>query len=191
MEENNTTQNAAAGENASGAAAKTYSQQEYDAQLGAGRNEVYHALGVTAENAASEIEAFKAWKAQQEKQKAWKAQQTQQAAAQTQQSETAAGDDSGQRLSEMEDRLTAMQRRLDAVNADIPADKAERYVRLAASYMDGKTDFNAALTAALKDFPLPTTAPDSAKQFGSGVSGGGKTDKLPDEDKIKAIFAQR
>ena len=110
---------------------------------------------------------------------------------QTQQSETAAGDDSGQRLSEMEDRLTAMQRRLDAVNAGIPADKAERYVRLAASYMDGKTDFNAALTAALKDFPLPTTAPDSGKQFGSGVSGGGKTDKLPDEDKIKAIFAQR
>lgn len=181
MEENNTTQNAAAVENASGAAAKTYSQQEYDAQLGAGRNEVYRSLGVTAENAASEIEAFKAWKAQQ----------TQQAAAQTQQSEAAAGDDSGQRLSEMEDRLTAMQRRLDAVNAGIPADKAERYVRLAASYMDGKTDFNAALTAALKDFPLPTTAPDSGKQFGSGVSGGGKTDKLPDEDKIKAIFAQR
>ena len=162
-------------------APKTYSQTEYDAQLGAGRNEVYHALGVTAENAASEIEAFKAWKAQQAEQKAQ----------QPQKPETSAADDSGKRLSEMENRLTAMQRKLDAVNAGVPADKAERYVRLATSYMDDKTDFTAALTAALKDFPLPTTAPNNTRQFGGAVNGGGKTDKLPDEDKIKDIFAKR
>lgn len=162
-------------------APKTYSQQEYDAQLGNGKNEVYHALGVTAENAANEIEAFKAWKAKQ----------TEQKAQQQQKPEAGAADDSGKRLSEMENRLTAMQRKLDAVNAGIPADKAERYVRLATSYMDDKTDFNAALAAALKDFPLPTTAPNNVRQFGGAVSGGGKTDKLPDEDKIKDIFAKR
>ena len=159
-------------------APKTYSQTEYDAQLGAGRNEVYHALGVTAENAASEIEAFKAWKAQQAEQKAQ----------QPQKPEPSATDDSGKRLSEMENRLTAMQRKLDAVNAGVPADKAERYVRLATSYMDDKTDFAAALTAALKDFPLPTTAPNNTRQFGGAVNGGGKTDKLPDEDKIFINF---
>lgn len=174
MEDANTAQHTAASESAA-AAPRTYSQEEYDAQLGAGRSEVYSALGVTAETAAGEIEAFKAWKAQQEQQSA--------------KPQDSAGD--SRRLAEMENRLTAMQHRLDAVNAGIPADRAERYARLAASYMDDKTDFSAALTAALKDFPLPTTAPNSGKPFGSGVSGSGKTDKLPDEDKIKAIFAKR
>lgn len=152
---------------------KTYSQEEYDAQLTAGKNEVYAAFGVTAENAESEIDAFKAWKAEQEK-------------ADNQNKDDKPDDE----LDKVKNQVTALTRRLEVVNAGIPADKAERYVKLAASYMDDKTDFDAALNLALADFPLATKA-ESSKQFGGSVSGGGKPDKLPDEEKIKKIFEQK
>ena len=153
---------------------KTYSQEEYDAQLTTGKNEVYAAFGVTAENAESEIEAFKAWKAEQEK-------------ADKQNKDDKPDDE----LDKVKNQVTALTRRLEVVNAGIPADKAERYVKLAASYMDDKTDFDAALKLALADFPLQTKNSDSSKQFGGSVSGGGKPDKLPDEEKIKKIFEQK
>lgn len=148
---------------------KTYSQEEYDAQLATGRNEVCEAFGVTAENASSEIEAFKAWKAEQ-----------------TKVTKPNTENNSGDELGEVKNQVTALTRQLTVVKAGIPSEKAERYVKLATSYMNDKTDFDAALQLALADFPLVTKA-ESSKQFGGSVSGG-KTDKLPDEEKIKKIF---
>lgn len=152
---------------------KTYSQEEYDAQLAAGKNEVYAAFGVTAENAESEINAYKAWKAAQEQAPAEKSKSKPE-----------------NELETVKNQVTALTRRLSAVNAGIPAGKAERYVKLAASYMDDKTDFDAALKFALADFPLSTAVKDKSKQFGGSVSGGA-ADTLPDEEKIKKIFAQK
>lgn len=172
--EGNTNTNQNSGTNPQEGTPKTYSQEEYDAQLATGKNEVYAAFGVTAENAESEIEAFKAWKAEHDK-------------ANSANMETKSDNE----LDTVKEQVTSLTRQLSVVRAGIPSDKAERYVRLATSYMDDKTDFDAALKLALADFPLPTTSKTKSKQFGSETIDDGKTDTLPDEEKIKKIFERK
>lgn len=71
----------------------------------------------------------------------------------------------------------------------VPYDKAERYARLAETYMDDKTDFKAALTKAVTDFPF-APAPASAGSAGQdGSTGSGES--VPDADKIAEIFNKR
>lgn len=53
-----------------------------------------------------------------------------------------------------EQKVQALEQRLMAVSMGIPADRADKYVKLAAAYMDEKTDFAKALQAAVKDFPV-------------------------------------
>ena len=55
---------------------------------------------------------------------------------------------------EAEKRAALLERQLKVMKAGIPAEKTDRYERLAASYMDEQTDFDTALTKALKDFPV-------------------------------------
>ncbi len=52
-----------------------------------------------------------------------------------------------------------MERRFMAVGKGVPADKAEKYVALAASYPEAETDFAKAMDAALADFPVASPAP--------------------------------
>ena len=49
---------------------------------------------------------------------------------------------------------TTLKRSLAAVKKGIPGERAEKYARLAESYMGEDGDFEKALDAALKDFPL-------------------------------------
>lgn len=174
MEEENTNTNQNGGTEPQGAAPKTYSQEEYDAQLAAGKNEVYAAFGIAADNAEAEIEAFKAWRAEQGK-------------AGSQRTDSRSDDT----LDEVKNQVTALTRQLAVVKSGIPSDKAERYVKLAASYMDDKTDFDAALKLALADFPLTTTSTAGKPAKFGGAVNSGKPETLPDEDKIKKIFEQK
>lgn len=51
-------------------------------------------------------------------------------------------------------KTTALEQQIAALGKGIPADKAAKYIKLAEAYMDDATDFDAALDAALKDFPV-------------------------------------
>lgn len=56
----------------------------------------------------------------------------------------------------------ALTRQILAISKGVPADKSGRYLKLAESYMDDKTGFEAALDLALKDFPTEKPAVYSA-----------------------------
>lgn len=70
------------------------------------------------------------------------------------------------------------ERRFAAMEKQVPADKADRYVKLAESYIGDDGDFAKALDAALVDFPLP---PKYSPPVGGavGTGGGTKATKLP------------
>lgn len=53
-----------------------------------------------------------------------------------------------------EAKATLLERKFTAVSKGIPADKSEKYIKLAEAYTDDKTDFEKALDLALKDFPV-------------------------------------
>ncbi|MFT3951185.1 MAG: hypothetical protein QM689_04425 [Oscillospiraceae bacterium] len=53
-----------------------------------------------------------------------------------------------------ETKAAQLERQLAAVKKGVPADKTDKYIKLAEAYTDDKTDFDAALDAALKDFPV-------------------------------------
>lgn len=53
-----------------------------------------------------------------------------------------------------ETKALQLERQLSAVKKGIPADKADKYIKLAEAYTDDKTDFDKALEKALKDFPV-------------------------------------
>jgi len=56
---------------------------------------------------------------------------------------------------EAEAKVSALERQIAAISKGIPADKADKYIKLAEAYVNEKTDFAAALELALKDFPIP------------------------------------
>ena len=58
-----------------------------------------------------------------------------------------------------EARASTLERQLAAVSNGIPAEKAAKYIKLAEAYVDDKTNFNAAIALALKDFPLSQEVP--------------------------------
>lgn len=68
-----------------------------------------------------------------------------------------------------------LRRQVAAINKGVPADKAVRYIKLAESYIDDKTDFAAALDLALKDFPVPVPAPTVPGAPGNPPASGGET----------------
>jgi hypothetical protein len=63
-----------------------------------------------------------------------------------------------QAKSDAESKALALEQKFAAVAKGIPADKADKYVKLAEAYVDDKTDFGKALDMALKDFPVPGQA---------------------------------
>lgn len=67
-----------------------------------------------------------------------------------------------------------LQRQLSAVGKGIPADKSDKYIALAQSYLAEDGDFGKALDAALVDFPIPaqpaTQDAPPAAQLPVGVS---------------------
>lgn len=58
------------------------------------------------------------------------------------------------RIEALTSKLAQAERRLRAVAAGVPVERADRYVLLAETYLEGGDDFDAALTAALGEFPL-------------------------------------
>ena len=82
-------------------------------------------------------------------------------------------------LSDATAKAQSLERQVSVLSKGIPADKADRYVRLASSYLDEKTDFAAALDAALADFPITAQKTVGAPPVGGGVNGGRA--KLEDE----------
>lgn len=80
-------------------------------------------------------------------------------------------------LKELQDQLAseraaseAKDKRFAAIAKGVPADKADKYVKLADAFADDKTDFAAALDLALVEFPVKTTVP----QFVAPSGGGGE-----------------
>lgn len=55
---------------------------------------------------------------------------------------------------EAEAKAALLERKFEAVGKGIPADKTDKYIKLAEAYMDDKIDFGKALELALKDFPI-------------------------------------
>lgn len=55
---------------------------------------------------------------------------------------------------EAEAKAALLERKFEAVAKGIPADKTDKYIKLAEAYTDDKTDFAKALELALKDFPV-------------------------------------
>lgn len=76
---------------------------------------------------------------------------------------------------------------VEAVKAGVPYEKAERYARIAETYMDKDTDFAKALTKAVADFPY---ADPPASAGTAGQDGSASAAELPDAGKIKDIFAK-
>lgn len=62
--------------------------------------------------------------------------------------------------------IKELTRQVEVIGKGIDKDKAPKYIKLAESYMDDNTNFEAALDLALKDFPLPTTG---APNFAAGT----------------------
>lgn len=52
------------------------------------------------------------------------------------------------------EKATLLERKFTAVSKGIPADKADKYIKLAEAYTDENSDFDKALDLALKDFPV-------------------------------------
>jgi len=66
-----------------------------------------------------------------------------------------------------------LQRQLAAIGKGVPADKSDKYIALAQSYLGDDGDFGKALDAALADFPIPAQnnpAPAPVPQLPVGVS---------------------
>lgn len=97
--------------------------------------------GIAAdEDPKKALKAFKAWRDQQKSdlQKATEAQSA------LEQARDAA-----------EKKAEDLERRFLALQLGVPADKADRYVKLAGAYMTEDKDFAKALQEAVKDFPVP------------------------------------
>lgn len=105
-----------------------------------------------------ELEQFKAWK-------------TSQATAEENLKTVTAEKESA--LAEVE----MYQRKFAALEKNVPADKADRYVKLAESYLGADGDFEKALDAALKDFPVEAKPPE--------VPGSGGNPPPGEKDKTK------
>ena len=55
---------------------------------------------------------------------------------------------------EAEAKAQQLERQISAISKGIPADKADKYLKLAEAYVDDATDFDKAIELALKDFPV-------------------------------------
>ena len=55
---------------------------------------------------------------------------------------------------EAEAKAQQLERQISALSKGIPADKADKYLKLAEAYVDDATDFDKAIELALKDFPV-------------------------------------
>lgn len=96
-----------------------------------------------------------------------------------------------ERADSAEQKAMQLERCFEAVKLGVPADRAERYAKLAESYMDENTDFSAALNKAVEDFPVVGTNPIPPGAFGTGVKGARQKAVLAQENDVKKIFAQR
>lgn len=65
----------------------------------------------------------------------------------------------------------ALQRRIAALGKGVPADKADKYIKLAEAYLCEDGDFDKAMDAALQDFPVAVPAAQLGS-FGSQTKGG-------------------
>lgn len=63
-----------------------------------------------------------------------------------------------------------LQRQIAAIGKGVPADKAAKYIKLAESYMDASTGFDAALDAAIADFPFQKQERPPAYAAGTGTN---------------------
>ena len=99
-------------------------------------------------------------------------------------------------LTKERDEATAkaelLQRKFAAVAKGVPADKAERYVKLAESYLGEDGDFEKALDAALKDFPVAAAQPEKKGSAGSGANPGAAAgDKTKENNPGRAAAMSR
>jgi len=74
-----------------------------------------------------------------------------------------------QTLSTEQAKSLRLERQLAALGKGVPADRADAYVRLADGYLGEDGDYDKALDAALKDFPLAAT--QQAEKRGSAGAG--------------------
>ncbi len=86
---------------------------------------------------------------------------------------------------EAEAKANALERQITAMSKGIPADKAEKYIKLAEAYINDKTDFAAALDLALKDFPI---AEKGVAGSGGNPPPANGNDKKPFAPKGAVIF---
>lgn len=147
-EENTTTTGAPAADNAGGTQqkepAKTFTQEDVNAIAARESKSAVEKLlkdaGIASEGDYKEsLKAFKEWQDGQktELEKATGALSTTEKA-----------------KAEAEAKAALLERKFEAVGKGIPADKTDKYIKLAEAYMDDKTDFGKALELALKDFPI-------------------------------------
>ncbi len=97
-----------------------------------------------------------------------------------------------QQLQEKDTALTAekaknetLHHQIAALGKGVPADKMARYIKLAESYTDEKTGFEAALDLAIADFPFTKTERPPVYAAGTG-----STSMLGDEDEITKRIAK-
>jgi len=71
----------------------------------------------------------------------------------------------------------ALERRFDIVSKGVPADRADKYIKLAEAYESDSVDFASAVDLALKDFPITTT---TQKAPGGGANPPAATPPISD-----------
>lgn len=86
----------------------------------------------------------------------------------------------------------ALQRQITALGKGIPADKADKYIKLAEAYLGEDGDYAKAMDAALQDFPITTpAAPGPLPSFGAATGGSPPAPKQLDTTDMAAYIAAR